>query len=55
MKYSAQCTHLQIYRATEQKTAGNRHLNEQKAVDIALSVVSIAGLISAMAFLAALM
>ena len=55
MKYSAQCTHLQIYRATEQKTTGKRHLNAQKAVDIALSVVSIAGLISAMAFLAALM
>ena len=55
MKHPAQYAHLCIYRTEVQKATVNRHLNAQKAVDIALSVVSIAGLISAMAFLAALM
>lgn len=55
MKHPAQYAHLCIYRTAVQKATVNRHLFSQKAMDIALSVVSIAGLISAMAFLAALM
>ena len=55
MKYSAQCTHLRIYRTAVQKATVNRHLFSQKVMDIALSAVSFAGLISAMVFLAALM
>ena len=54
MKCSAQCTHLQIYRTEVQKATVNRHLFSQKVMDIALSAVSFAGLISAMVFLAAI-
>lgn len=48
MKHSVPCTHLQIYHAPVRET--NRFLT-QKNMDLAVIVVSFAGLISAMAFL----
>lgn len=54
MKHPAQYAHLCIYRTAVQKATVNRHLFSQKVMDIALSAVSFAGLISAIAFLAAI-
>ena len=54
MKRTAKRTHLSIYRTNRPKypnAADNRYY-VQKAVDIATAVVSVAGFVSAMAFLA---
>lgn len=48
MKHSETCTHLRIYHAPAPEV--NRFFT-QKNMDLAVMIVSIAGLISAMAFL----
>ena len=52
MKHSVHCAQLRIYPNAAQRNVDNKRL--QKAMDIALSAVSLAGLLSAMAFLAAM-
>ena len=54
MKHPAQYAHLCIYRTDVHKATVNRHLFSQKVMDIALSAVSFAGVISALVFLAAI-
>lgn len=52
MKHSVQYAHLRVHHETAQEATVVGRIFTQKTVDIALMIVSLAGLLSAMAFLA---